>query len=217
MRGFFAAAVLLAAMLGCAPRPVPPGYPIQPMPVTCANPVLVPLGDHRSVWETVVDVVDDYFRIEREQPVRLYDDTLTEGRLDTFPVVGATVFEPWRHDSADPQERLESTLQSIRRRAVVRVIPDRQGYWIDVAVLKELEDVARPEHATAGAATFRYDDSLTRVVNPVAGQEVNEGWIPQGRDVALEQRILGQLQHRFGRPAPGIPAAGWAPGPAARQ
>jgi hypothetical protein len=65
-----------------------------------------------------------------------------------------------------------------------------------VAVFKELEDVARPEHATAGAATFRYDDSLTRVANPVGGQEINRGWIPQGRDTALEQRIVAELQCR---------------------
>ena len=30
------------------------------------------------------------------------------------------------------------------------------------AVFKELEDIVRPEQATAGAATFRYDSSLTR-------------------------------------------------------
>ena len=44
--------------------------------------------------------------------------TLTEGRIDTFPKPGATLLEPWDHDSADSYERLESTLQSIRRYAV---------------------------------------------------------------------------------------------------
>ena len=42
----------------------------------------------------------------------------------------------------------------MRRRAVVRVIPAQGGHWVDVAVFKELEDVVKPEHATAGAATF---------------------------------------------------------------
>ena len=52
--------------------------------------------------------------------------------------------------------------------------------------------------ASAGDATFRHDSSLTRVVNPVGDQETNAGWIKQGRDTALEQRILGQLLARMG-------------------
>lgn len=174
--------------------------PVQTGPtVPCyGNPTFLPATDHQCVWESVVDVVDDYFKIVHEEPVRLIGSTLTEGRLDTAPKVSPTVFEPWRYDTSGRYERVENTLQSIRRRAVVHVMPAKGGYWVDVAVLKELEDVARPEHATAGAATFRYDDSLTRVVNPIVGQEVCEGWIPQGRDVALEQRIVGHLQSRFG-------------------
>jgi len=178
----------------------PEGGPDQPGTAFYANPAWIPAADHHFVWESVVDVIDDYFaRFEREEPVRLIGNTLTEGRLDTFPEVSRTLFEPWRGDVGGGRERLESTLQSMRRRAVVRVIPAQQGFWVDVAVLKELEDVARPEHATAGAATFRYDDSLTRVVKPVGGQEVRQGWIPKGRDTALEQRILGRLQQRCGR------------------
>ena len=199
MRGLTTAVLVLAVISGCAPGPVWTGPPGQPAIVFYDNPTLVPIADHQHVWESVVDVVDDYFKIEREEPVRLIGNTLTEGRLDTCPKPGATIFEPWHGDSADRHERIESTLQSIRRRAVVRVIPAEGGYWVDVAVFKELEDVLLPEHATAGAATFRYDDSLTRVVSPVGGQEINEGWIPQGRDTALEQRILGHLQQRCGQ------------------
>ena len=35
-------------------------------------------------------------------------------------------------------------------------------------MFKELENILTPEHATAGAATFRYDTTLTRVINPRA-------------------------------------------------
>ena len=163
------------------------------------NPMLLPVADAECAWETVVDVMDDYFKIEREEPVRIVGDILTEGRLDTYPKIAATILEPWHADSVGSQARIESTLQSIRRRAVVRVMPAEGGYWVDVAVFKELEDVRRPEHATAGAATLRYDGSLTRVVNPVGEQQINRGWIPQGRDTALEQRILGHLLARCGQ------------------
>ena len=95
------------------------------------------------VFDGVADVISQYFRIEHEEPVRLLFNTLTEGRIDTFPQPGATLLEPWYHDSADSYERLESTLQSIRRYAVVKVIPAQNGgFWIDVAVYKELENMA---------------------------------------------------------------------------
>jgi len=88
---------------------------------------------------------------------------------------------------------VENTLQTMRRRAVVRVRPSEGGHWVEVAVFKELEDLRTPEYASAGSATFRYDSSFTRVVNPTAGDQAPECWIPKGRDPVLEQRIIGHL------------------------
>lgn len=162
------------------------------------NPVRIPPGQPEQVWEVVIDVLDDYFEIKDEEPLRQVDNFVLEGQVETFPRVGATILEPWRHDSANTYERIESTVQSIRRLAVVRVFPDEAGYKVEVAVYKELEDVIKPEHSSAGAATFRYDDSLNRVVNPVVETPVNAGWIPMGRDMALEQRIIAQILSRTG-------------------
>jgi hypothetical protein len=156
------------------------------------------MGDPEQVWETVADVADDYFPIEREEPVRRIGDVITEGELDTLPVVGSTYFEPWRHDSASPYEKALATLQTIRRRAVFRVVPAQGGYWVEVNVFKELEDLPQPEQAAAGISTFRNDGTLTRVVNPIGIEEPAAGWIPQGRDTALEQRIIAQLLSRSG-------------------
>lgn len=197
--------LLVLPLCGCEPVPTwsppgPPGAPgvsVAPAAGLYQNPVFIAWADPQNVWETVVDVTGDYFKIEREEPVRVIGNTITEGRLETFPKVGATLLEPWDHDSANIDERIESTFQSIRRFARVRVMPAQGGYWVEVVVFKELEDVVRPEMATAGAATFRYDDTLTRVINPIGGPPVHAGWIPQGRDPALEQRIIGHLQWRF--------------------
>jgi hypothetical protein len=79
------------------------------------------------------------------------------------------------------------------------------GFWIEVAVFKELENLRRPEHATAGSATFRNDLSPTRTVNPDQPASANQTWIPKGRDTVAEQRILGQILDRFtpeGTPVP---------------
>jgi len=164
------------------------------------NPVLITVCNHEVVWETVVDVMDDYFRIAEERPVRAVGNVLTEGRLDTLPETGPTLFEPWRRDSASGFQSLKSTLQSMRHYAVVRVIPAERGFRVEVRVFEELEDVIQPDDTTPGDATFRYDTSLTRVVNPVGEQEIHDGWIPRGRDVALEQKIIGELLARFGAP-----------------
>lgn len=205
MRNWLVAVLMLVVALGCAPAPNWTAPQWQTQSVSLNNPLLIPIANADCVWDGVVDVVGDYFRIDREEPVRMLGNTLTEGRIDTYPKTGATILEPWDNDSANEYERMESTLQSIRRRAIVRVIPTQGGFWVDVAVFKELENLPQPEHATAGAATFRYDTSFTRVVNPEPTTSVNQGWVPQGRDAALEQRILGQLQYRFsalGRPVP---------------
>ena len=205
------AALLVALLLpGCVnpawttmpPQGIPAqAMPAQPVAVFCDNPTFVPIADHRYVWETVIDVVDDYFpKIERQEPVRLIAGTLTEGRIDSYPQGSPTILEPWRRDSVGVRTRVENTLQSMRRRASLRVIPAEGGYWVEVVVIKELEDLARPEHATAGAATFRYDDSLVRVVNPITDRAVQAGWIPKGRDTLLEQRIVRHLQARFTTP-----------------
>ena len=205
MRNWLAAVLTLAALPGCAPALNWTAPCADPPPAARTNPLLFPIANADYVWDGVTDVVGDYFRIDMEEPVRMVGNTLIEGRIVTFPKTGATLMEPWDKDSANRYERLESTLQSIRRRAVVRVIPAQDGFWIDVAVFKELENLAQPEHSTAGAATFRNDTTLTRVVNPERAAGANRGWIPLGRDPALEQRILGQLQYRLGpqgRPMP---------------
>jgi hypothetical protein len=194
-------ALLGLAVSGCALGPTAVDSGWQTTHVLYDNPVLLPVADHEYVWETVVDVIDDYFKIEREEPVRVAENVVP-GWLETFPEVGSTLFEPWRRDSVGPYEKLQSTLQSTRRWAKVRVDPAPGGFRVDVAVFKELEDVVQPAQATAGAATFRHDSSLTRVVNPVGEHEITEGWIPMGRDTALEQRIIEQLLARSG-------AVGW--------
>jgi hypothetical protein len=167
-----------------------------PMPMAMANPLLIPIGDHQAAWEQVVDAVEGYFRIAREEPVRTLGNVVTEGTITTVPEVSPTIFEPWRHDTVDPDQRWENTLQTMRRRAVIRVIPAAGGHMVDVQVFKELEDNRHPEHATAGAATFRYDDSLERIVNPIAGEQITRGWISKGRDTSLEQAILADLTNR---------------------
>jgi hypothetical protein len=161
------------------------------------NPMFIPPVDREFLWNQTVDAIDDYFRIEREDRVRLIAGVLTEGRIDTFPTIGSTIFEPWRTDSTPGYEKVHATLQSIRRRATVRVIPVEGGYLMDVVVQKELEDLDKPEHATAGGATLRHDGTIVRQEGAPGRFSVTLGWIPIGRDLTLEQKILSDVAARL--------------------
>ncbi len=201
--------VCACALAGChAWQPAiytPPKFGLVPLPPPPppGGQALVTSMDRDYVWDQVVDVVDDYFRIQHEERVKLVGDMLTEGQLTTYPRGASTIFEPWNHDSVTPYDRWEATLQSLRRTAIVRVIPAEGGFLVDVQVEKELEDVPRPE---AGAISIfnsqalRNDDALQRVTNPTGGQQPTLGWIKQGRDTALEQVILSEIQARLGGP-----------------
>jgi len=199
-----------------------PAGPVMPMPPpTPSSSVLIPPLDAEVVWCQLIDVTDDFFKVEQEQRVIFAQGIPTEGRIVTFPQTGATLLEPWRGDSGGFHERLESTLQSIRRIATVRLIPDPGGWRVEVMVQKELENLRRPMHATAGGATFRNDDSLYRYGTPlpVLGQRVGDqprpvatptrsaGWIPLGRDPLLERRMLDKILAQLGvAPVPqGVP------------
>ncbi len=214
-------------------RPLPPGTVIAAEgptlpggPAAPPNTVTIPPIDSEVIWNRLVDVVDDYFKVSREQRVVFAAGVPTEGLIETYPQTGATLLEPWRGDSVGFQERLECTLQSIRRRGLIRMQPDPAGWRIEAVVTKELENLPRPMRATTGGASFRNDDSLYRYGTPLPtlGQQVGDqprpvasptrsaGWIPLGRDPLLEKRILEKLLAKLGS---GSPAAGPALLPAA--
>jgi hypothetical protein len=156
------------------------------------------VADEELAWDQIADIVSDYFRIAREHRARRGPDAVVEGRIETVPQVGATWLEPHRPDSVGRFNRWESTFQTIRRRATIRVIPDAAGYLVEVIVEKELEDLPKPEHATAGAATFRNDGALpSRRLEQVSHTQASPRWIPLGRDPPLEQRMLADIHARL--------------------
>ncbi|GAA4463053.1 MULTISPECIES: hypothetical protein [Novipirellula] len=164
------------------------------------NPLELPPAPDAFVWSQVVDAMDDYFRIAREQPVQNSDGIVLDGRLETTYQVGASLMEPWKKDSTPGFERLQSTLQSIRRRAIVTVRPQGAGYVIEVVVQKDLEDTDRNQYATESASNKRHDGTLIREQNRIDDTPQTLGWIPLGRDASLEQVILRDIFGRITQP-----------------
>jgi hypothetical protein len=215
-RLFLASLPGLAALAGCRLW-----HPAEPIPEEIAlaeghlvsNPLFIPAGDREFIWNQIVDEMDNYFVILREERVQDIGGVLTEGQIQTRPQVGATYLEPWRADSTTSYERTLATLQSIRRTARARVIPVEDGQLLDLIVLKELEHLDRPAQATAGAVIARHDQSVIREEVPPGTFSITPGWIPQGRDVALEQRMLNNLRGRLCNPSTPatLPAKGISP------
>ena len=68
------------------------------------------------------------------------------------------------------------------------------GYFVDVRVFKELEDLPRPSRSTAGAASFRSDNTVERQFEVIDPTVFESNWIPIGRDTKLEQVLLQKMK-----------------------
>lgn len=161
-----------------------------------SNPISLPVKDGEFLWNQIVDVVDDYFQIKSEQRPTVEPTHWLEGKLETIPQIGATALEPWRKDAGMGYQLWESSLQTIRRIATVRVVPTETGFDVYVEVLKEIEEVDRSLFSSEGSAAQRHDGTIVRVDNQLQGGPVNLDWIRLENDTDLEQRILREILGR---------------------
>jgi hypothetical protein len=181
---------VLVLLSGCASGP----FLDNPLILSSAappvdNPVFIPLGppSYGQVFERAIDVVADYFEIAE---YNRYD-----GRIETFPRIAPGLEQPWKPGSPDFNQRLYATLQTVRHRATVLIQPaDNGGFFIQVTVRKELEDLFRPIRASAGAAIFNSNPTVDRVGEVIDAGRFEGNWIPIGRDIPLEQVILQKLK-----------------------
>lgn len=163
-------------------------------PQAVANPFLVQAVNHEILWERTIDVLHRYhFSVAREDRVA--------GVIETAPRVGSSLFEPWHRDSVGFENRLESTLQSIRRRVLVTLLPaDTAGnYFVSVQAVKEREDVTGASVKSAGGSTFLESQPLAVDLDPILGLTAPPGYVALGRDAALEQSLLRSLQAAYAR------------------
>jgi hypothetical protein len=192
MAGLVGATALAIAPAGCATGWVPTARVTKifaPEPVA-ENPLRVPVDDFEAVWNKTVAEVGAYFDVAEEN--RLSRTIVTE------PKISATMLEPWLGDTPTLGDRLEATLQTIRRRAIVKVEPaPNGGFLVKVEVHKELEDMVKPDRQMMGRAVFNNDFPVNRVRETVGPVPVPVGWIPRGRDANLEQAILSGIRDAF--------------------
>jgi hypothetical protein len=152
-----------------------------------ANPLIVPSSDFDTVWNKSVGVVGKYFPIASENRLA--------GTIRTDSPMTGTLIEPWTSDSATFRDRLEATLQTYRKFALVQIEPaPTGGFLVRVEVMKELEDVAKPVSQPAGRAVFYNDFPVNRTREIIGSVPTPLGWIPMGRDTNMEQVILAGIR-----------------------
>jgi hypothetical protein len=207
-RDILAAAVLIGSFAvfgagGCAGRPLtenPAFIRADLPPGQCPNPVTLAGGpaEYAALFETVLNVVDDYFEI--------MDANRWSGVIKTHPKIAPGLDQFWKPGSPDGAERMLATLQTIRYRCEVTIQPvigdpaqpgSPTGYLVCVIVYKELEDLPRPIRATAGAAAFQSDNTVNRQFEVVDPTVIDSAWIPKGRETCLEQEILKRIDRNL--------------------
>ena len=85
-------------------------------------------------------------------------------------------------------------LRVVARDSTLQPVEMEGGFFVDVRVYKELEDLPRPIRATAGSAAFRSDNTVDRQFEVIDHTVFESNWIPLGRDPSVEQLLLQQMK-----------------------
>jgi hypothetical protein len=156
------------------------------------NPIFIPGGaeSYGKVFENVLHVlISNGFEIQPQ------DTNRYSGHIEAIPRIAPGLFLWVKPGTPSFRERLLATLQTYRHRVFVDIDPAQNGgYFVKVTALKELEGLARPTRATAGAAIFRNDNNVERVYEVIDATYFDPHWIPKGRDTLLEQSLINNLK-----------------------
>jgi hypothetical protein len=185
--------VFALSAAGCASGPAPnnPQLVRSNTWAVAENPLFVPQGaddaGYQMVFDRAYDVLNEYFDIA-------YANRFA-GQIQGVPLTSAGYFDGPRMRWYNHYELLESTLQSIQRKATIQIFPaDSGGYHVEVIVEKYLEDLPQPQHGAGGIAVFHAENPVERQYEVVDLGPPSLHWFLIGRDHALEATILARLK-----------------------
>ena len=179
-------ALALVTGWGCATITPPAAGPVG------TTAIIVPGPMTETTWERTVDALHAFhFSIEKENRLA--------GTIQTNYLTGAGLLEPWHHDSVTLGNRIESSLQPIRRRAIVTLTPGENGVRVAVEVIKERENPRGPTRHATGVANYPENRPVQRDLDVVLGESTPPGWITLGRDAALEKALQAAIVTHISR------------------
>jgi hypothetical protein len=192
------AAAAIAAAAGCRPAAEP------------TNPIIVASHDRLLIRQQITEMLEDMF-FEVERPPR------DPERIDTLPLVSAHPTEFWRPDVRTLEDKVESSLHTVRRTVTIFLrdpaqgeaspsapvaapaAPANSGLSIEVIVRKERLAIAGALNATSAGDMYSvYSGRIRALEDYEAHYGVGETWVDHGRDAALEQYLLKHILKRIG-------------------
>jgi hypothetical protein len=169
--------LVTVAATGCVAAPA----------VRLSNPLPLVSADPSTVEDAARRILVD-MRFTLVQP------SSRPGVVVTQPLTGDAWFEFWRDDTVGSDQRVESSLHTVRRVVTVTVTSQGGGSEVAVRVVKDRASApgAAPENITLSLDLFNTSKSELVRQDELAASEYT--WIPLGRDEALEQVLLERIR-----------------------
>lgn len=183
-RRIVVAAVLLLP-LACRTR-----VPSQPPVTATLQPAAVPFSED-AVWEASAETLRRHrFRLDRVDR--------RAGVITTLPENSQHFFEFWRKDVDTKRDRMEATINPMRRWVEVTLsdTPESAGTGLTVVVHKERLSAPDRQFNTSGAVYQFFGNTLPATTGSPTVTADDESWIDQGRDPAMEAYLLDRIRGR---------------------
>ncbi len=179
------AATLLTGSVGCAKFTTPAG-PVKEMTVG--------ERDFEAVWRATRRVLREYYFETDHQDRRA-------GIIVTEPMVGRTTGEFWRKDAATPRDLAEGDIQTIYRRATVKIRPtsadpDKFDPVVEVRTYRSNRQEIQVTSTSEAISLFVLpgDEQRRKGLRDFGGEWASETVSYLGRDDNLERRIATDIQ-----------------------
>lgn len=202
MRNLLLLALVVLILPGCATSRHKEYSSTQPLAISESS-------QQDALWNATQDVLRKHrFALDRVDRAA--------GVITTLPVTSQHWFEVWRKDVATFRDAMESSFNPVRRWVEVTFAAGGDGAWSEVAVVVRKERLSCPDRQfnSSGSAYQYFGDSLPSTTGHYRVTMAEDRWLDQGRDPAMEDRLLRKIMiaHAKVQPAeqsaPGAEATG---------
>lgn len=156
------------------------------------------------LWEGIKDTLrGDHFTLDQVDR--------RGGVITTRPELSRHFFEFWRRDARTFSDKLEASINPIRRWIEVRFDASGETGETALAVVVHKQRLSSPDRMfnSSGAAYQFFSETLPSTTGAPRVTAADERWLDLGRDAALEDYFLRKFEKLAS--AAGAPAAAQAP------
>lgn len=160
---------------------------------SCPLVLAQPSGE-AAVWDAIQETIRRHrFKLDRVDR--------RAGVITTMPMISQQLFEVWRHDVDTWPDLWESTLNPIRRWVEVQLVGGQTDGRRELRVVVHKERLSSPDRQfnSTGAAYQYFGERLPSVTERDSMTDPSVIWLDEGRDPAMEERLLRIILTRAGQ------------------